>query len=262
MTAAIHKAEDGLNILIWYGYDGTDFAGSQIQPGKRTVSGELESVLAGLYGRTVKLIPSSRTDKGVHARKTAASAIVFPKCGPGPERLVRALSAKLPRDILVSKCETVPAGFNARFAASRREYRYRFRIGKPPEIHEARFCARIDGGLNIDLVRKAVSLIPGACSFKAFSGSGGGLTSGICRIFSASFRLLGTRGEFRIEADRFLHQMVRRLAGSIFAVGRGELEMRTFESSLFRGTALPRVFLAPPEGLFLWRVLFERLQNE
>ena len=104
-------------------YDGTDFAGSQAQPGRRTVQGELEAALARLNGgRRIRVDAAGRTDAGVHA---SGQVIAFTYAGrlPAPE-LARALDALLPADVAVHGLRRVPREFHPRFAARYREYRY------------------------------------------------------------------------------------------------------------------------------------------
>src|ERR1035437_4699528 len=104
-------------------YDGTDFAGFQVQPGARTVQGELEAALATISGGSlIRVVAAGRTDAGVHA---IGQVIAFndPKGRPAKE-LARALDALLPEDVAIREVRRVPAGFHPRYAARYREYRY------------------------------------------------------------------------------------------------------------------------------------------
>jgi tRNA pseudouridine38-40 synthase len=105
-------------------YDGAGFAGSQIQPGERTVQGELERVLVALGGLPGTTVFAGRTDRGVHAAgQVVGSADPLPD--GEPERLARALNARLPPDAAVVGLERTRDGFHARYDARWREYRYR-----------------------------------------------------------------------------------------------------------------------------------------
>ena len=103
-------------------YDGTDFYGWQVQPGRRTVQGELHRALATLWGKPVRVVGAGRTDRGVHARCQVASFTAPPRFAS--RMLVRALGGLLPKDVVVrAALERLP-GFNARYDAVAREYTY------------------------------------------------------------------------------------------------------------------------------------------
>ena len=104
-------------------YDGTAFSGWAAQPGLRTVEGELRAALDELYPRWGGLAVAGRTDAGVHARGQVASFEA--EGGPPPERAAPALNGVLPDDVAAVASEAAPDGFNARFSATGRSYRYR-----------------------------------------------------------------------------------------------------------------------------------------
>src|SRR5262245_5035308 len=108
-------------------YDGTDFAGSQVQPGQRTVQGELERALSSINGGTVRAILAGRTDRGVHAVGQVAMADL-PRWRGTAGVLQRALAAHLPADLSASSVACCNARFNPRFDAQWREYRYRIAL--------------------------------------------------------------------------------------------------------------------------------------
>ena len=103
-------------------YEGTDFSGWQVQPGKRTVQKSVEDALERILGRFVRITAAGRTDAGVHA--TGQVAHFSAETDMSPERLVRALNGVLPRDVTAVGAVTVAPGFNARFDATSRTYRY------------------------------------------------------------------------------------------------------------------------------------------
>src|ERR671916_873396 len=104
-------------------YDGTNFAGSQIQPNQRTVQGELEGVLGNLAGTPIRAIFAGRTDRGVHAVGQVA-AVTLPAWGGTPLDLQQALNARLPADIAATRAAQCAESFNPRYDAEWREYRY------------------------------------------------------------------------------------------------------------------------------------------
>jgi len=252
----------GLNILIEYGYDGTGFFGSQIQPDKPTVSGAIEDALTVLYGRRIRINPASRTDRGVHARHTGATLTIPESCGPPATDLAKALNAHLPANIRIQRVSVVPDGYRARFEALAKEYRYRWREGKLPDIFETRYRAFVPARLDRNRVRDAIELMAGRHSFEHFCRRRAGQMDFLCSISGARVLWRGTRGEFRITGDRFLHQMVRRIVAAIFEIGQGRLDTGDFSRALFEGKPLKRVDVAPAEGLVLWKVYFREFGDE
>lgn len=262
MKADLKSASGGLNILISYGYDGTGYFGSQVQPGKPTVSGAIEDVLAILYGRRIALCTASRTDRGVHARRTIANFLAPEHSGPKPADAAKALNAYLPADIRILKSFEVERDFNSRFGSAAKEYRYRFREGKPPDVLEARFTAHFAYKADKALMADGLRLICGIHSFERFCRRSRDLTGFECTIRKAELRESGSKAEIRITGSRFLYQMVRRLVGSLHDLGTGKLGMDEFRAALFDGEPLKTVTVAPACGLVLWDVYFSELKDE
>lgn len=256
MAAVGAAGSGGLNVLIEYAYDGTRYFGSQVQPGKPTVSGVINEALSGLYGRRISIDPASRTDRGVHARHTGATVLLPLGCGPDIEALVGVLNSRLPRDIRNLCARAVDFSASARYMARGREYRYRWRERREPDVFEARFRAFVPGRLDRDKMSEAARLFEGLHSFENFAKRRAGQVDFLCRIGLSEVRFDGTRGEFRIRGDRFLHQMVRRLQASMIRIGLGELEISSLQAAFDEGKPLSRVDVAAPEGLILWKVYF------
>ncbi|MCM8750550.1 tRNA pseudouridine(38-40) synthase TruA [Thermomicrobiaceae bacterium CFH 74404] len=253
---------------IDFGYDGTEFAGSQRQPGRRTVQGVLEEALGRLTGGPVTLVLAGRTDRGVHAVGQVASGELAWK--RGPEELARALNAVLPDDVVVYRVQPVPPGFNARRSARYREYRYRIWSGHAPPLLLRRYAWRVCASLDVEAMQAAAAVLVGTRDLRSFAGKGLGIPGSgkrsVRTITVARWRPLEQsidrvdRGarllEFQIGADAFLPHMVRNIVGAMVAVGTGErtpdwlgelLEARD------RRLAPPP---APPQGLVLWRVAY------
>jgi tRNA pseudouridine38-40 synthase len=147
-------------------YDGTDFAGFQVQPGVRTVQGELEAALARICGGSrVRIVAAGRTDAGVHA---AGQVIAFtdPR-GRTATELARALDALLPEDVAIREVKRVPAGYNPRYAARFREYRYTVWNGPRSPLRE-RFALGVREQLDTAAMERAASVLVGRHDFSAF----------------------------------------------------------------------------------------------
>ncbi|HXG39839.1 MAG TPA: tRNA pseudouridine synthase A, partial [Candidatus Limnocylindrales bacterium] len=147
-------------------YDGTDFAGFQVQPGIRTVQGELEAVLALLNGGARSaVLGAGRTDAGVHARD---QVIAFTYAGrlAAPE-LERAMNGLLPPDVAVRDVRPTRPGFNPRFAARYREYRYTVWNGPRSPLRE-RYALAVQAPLDVAAMARAGSVLVGRHDFSAF----------------------------------------------------------------------------------------------
>lgn len=249
-------ASGGLNLLIEYGYDGTDFFGSQIQKNKPTVCGTIEAVLEQLYGTRMRLDTASRTDRGVHARHTGATVRLAECKGPKVEKLKELMNTHLPMSVRVQRVRIVPDGFHARYNAVSREYRYRWRELVQPDIFESRYTDYQWQVIDKAVVTEAVSILEGLKSFEGFFVGGDACNNYLCNILHASVKWYGTRGQFRIISDRFLYHMIRRLMWAIFKIGTGELSISTFRTSLECGQPFRKCGLANAKGLTLWKVCF------
>jgi len=237
-------------------YDGTDFAGFQAQPGRRTVQAELERVLAQVSaGRRVRVDGAGRTDAGVHAR---GQVIAFTYGGRlSAEELGRSLSALLPRDIGLGRLHRVPAGYRPRYRARYREYRYVIWNGPPSPLRE-RFALGVREPLDVAAMAAAAEEFVGRHDFAAF---GGADRQPIRTVQWVQIRRQGRSITITVAADAFLRQMVRRLVAALLRVGRGRATSAEIAVALrsrrpaFAGEA------APPHGLCLWRVALGRPQT-
>jgi tRNA pseudouridine38-40 synthase len=238
-------------------YDGRDYHGWQVQPGQRTVQGELSSLLGRLCGGTAPMITAAgRTDQGVHATGQVASALI-----PGrfdPRELQGALNALAPPDLWVASAERVPDAFHPRYDAVSRTYVYR--LGVTPDCSSpfvAPWCWPL-GRLPEDaLLEAATRTLPGNHDFGAFAKSGQPERGSACDVQEAEWRdspdLDGIR-EFRITADRYLHRMVRYLVGTLVDIGLGVRPIDHMSGLLAGAPGLVSSPPAPAKGLFLTRV--------
>ncbi len=237
-------------------YDGTNFSGWAVQPGLRTVQGELESALATLLRvppDTARLTVGGRTDAGVHARGQVAHIDVAPEqyrkwCGaphapkkragdgesePSAEqsesaRMVRRLTGVLRRtasDIAIHSVAKVPAEFDARFSALRRRYEYRVRpqnARRDPLTD--RFTADVPRSLDLARMNEVSQRLLGLQDFTTFCKVREGATS-VRELLAFEWRETEDHAyAARIEADAFCHSMVRSLVGGVVGVGSGSLE--------------------------------------
>jgi len=240
------------NIKLRIEYEGTGFSGWQRQPRLRTVQGEIEGSLKKIMGIDVKLIGAGRTDVGVHTLGQVAN---FTAQNDLPLRAIKdGLNSLLPRDIVIKGVREVPLRFNARFAARRRRYRYRYYMGRT--ALQRNFVWEVPYNLDVTKMDSAAKLLLGQKDFSSFCHQEKGEKNMICQIFQAQVKKKGCEVVFIIEANRFLHNMVRILAGTLLDVGRGKISVRDFQEILESKDRRRAGPTAPAKGLCLMGVWY------
>jgi len=238
-------------------YDGSAFRGWQVQPGRTTVQGEIESAVRQLTGEHRTVVGSGRTDTGVHSTGQVA-AVTMPARWKAPA-LARSLNALLGGTIWVRNIEAVSDGFHPRRDAVERSYAYR--VGT--HAHAAspfhrRWCWPLCRPLDLEAADRAAAHVAGEHEFRAFAKAGQPQRGYTCRVTRAQWLPWDDLGTvFEISANRFLHRMVRYLVGTMvdIALGRREAaEMALLLRQDEGGRALTTSPPAPPGGLFLTRV--------
>jgi len=233
-------------------YDGTDFFGWQVQPGRRTVQGLIEKAIEATTGERPRVTGAGRTDSGVHALGQVASFDLATRLAPAT--LERALNATLPRDVALRDLAEAPPGWNARYRAASRVYVYRIARRRSPLLR--RTAWEMWAALDLDRVRAASEDLLGEHDMSAFAAAPPAGKSGVVRLLRAAWR----DGEglllAEFEADRFLRGMVRRVVGTLVEVGRGRRapeDVARIIGSRDRAQAGPS---APARGLCLVAVRY------
>jgi tRNA pseudouridine38-40 synthase len=246
---------------ITLSYDGTDFSGFQRQRADvRSVQGELETALAAIEGRHVTVTGAGRTDAGVHALGQVAS---FRLGNPiGNADLLRALNAKLPEDVRVLLVEDAAPGFNARFDARLKVYRYRIGNASVMSPFQRRFAWHISRALDLAAMRVAAHQLLGEHDFSSFQAKGGTVQTSTRRITRSDWteEPMGGGGRllnYDIAGTGFLKYMVRTVVGTLIEVGDGRRTQASIQDviqSRNRAVAGPT---APAWGLYLVRVDYD-----
>ena len=254
MSARAEADEHRIRLTLHY--DGSGFAGWQVQPGERTVQGELEAALLRLTGRNGRVIAAGRTDRGVHATGQVVGADVPLKWQP-PE-LRRALNAVLPGDLWVAAARAAPAGFHARYDAVARGYLYRLGTADVSRSPFARrWCWPLGQAVSLAALNDAAARVLGAHSFRAFAKAGQPERGELCTVPRAEWRPARAGFGFHVVANRFLHHMVRYMVGTMVDVARERRPAGDIDALLARVAGLETSPPAPPEGLYLTRVYYE-----
>jgi len=229
-------------------YDGTDFAGSQLQPGKRTVAGTLKAGLESLLKQPVKLDFASRTDSGVHADcNVCAFNVDLPYAAA---KLPQMLSRYLPGDLVVYEASEVDNRWHPRFDAKRRSYFYRCWDGGLPPVDRMRYVAALPQTWKLRPMQTVLRSLQGTHDFTAFSASRFAPEDSRCTFHAASVEVRGSEVIFHFTANRFLRHMVVRLVGALAKVGSGEQTPAAFAAMLSSGERF-QFRPAPAQGLTL-----------
>ena len=236
-------------------YDGTGFAGSQIQPNARTVQQELETAAGVLFGSPTRVELAGRTDSGVHAIGQVAAFRAETR--HQAETVRKALNANLPEDVSVRAVREVPEGFDPRRWARKRWYRYTIANGEAREPLTRRTAWFVEGNLDTRAMQAAAQALAGKKDFSAFSGPLGPERTPVRTVFTAGWSCEGSTLLFDIEAEAFLPQMVRRITGSLIRVGRGAATVEEIVRLLEQAEPGSMAYVAPAHGLCLQRVWYD-----
>jgi tRNA pseudouridine38-40 synthase len=250
-----------MNHRLLLQYDGTDFHGWQIQEGLRTVQAELTRVLSLLDDCEVVVHGSGRTDAGVHAEGQVANVEL--RRHIAASKLRNAINGNLARDVRVLFADVAPDDFHARYSARSKTYIYRVVHGPVISPFWSRYAHQEARPLDLQRMRAGASLFLGEHDWTAFSAAQSDAESRVRTILSID---IGDRWDGRgrshmitiaVTANGFLRYMVRSIAGTLLAVGRGEIDERAIADALSRGVRSLAGETAPAKGLTLKAVSYE-----
>jgi len=236
-------------------YDGTEFAGWQVQAAGRTIQGVLEDALERITGQRIRAVASGRTDAGVHALGQVVGLVLDTHLAA--ETLMRALNAELPHDVAVLSCEEVPSGFDPIRDAHCKRYRYVICDGRVRDVFRRRYAWQVFERLDAEAMDRAARGLLGKHDFASFESSGSERASSVRTIGDIFVRRDDQSPEtivVEVEADGFLYNMVRAIVGTLVEVGRGAQSETWPEQVLAAGDRKAAGQTAPPQGLFLVRV--------
>ena len=247
-----------MQILLTIAYDGTDYAGWQRQNNAVAVQQVLEETLSGVLQREIRLRAASRTDAGVHALGQRAAfnggGLRIPL-----EKLPEVINNKLPNDISVTGCQSVPEDFNPRHAAHK-TYRYQILNYPYPDPMLTRYAAFVPQSLDINAMKKAAPCFMGRHDFLAFSASGGNGTdlnhNTVREIYNCQVTRDGGLITLTVTGNGFLYNMVRIIAGTVLYAGLKKIKPGDIPGiirSRERGLAGKTM---GPEGLTLMEVIY------
>jgi tRNA pseudouridine38-40 synthase len=241
-------------------YDGSDFSGWQVQPEKRTVQGVLEAALSRLCNQPVRVTAAGRTDAGVHARGQVAGVEVNERWSAA--QLRRSMNSILPADVWVAGACEMRTGFHARYSASSRRYSYA--VGLDDTAHSPfrrrwEFAYSLEKrSLDHEALQQCAERTVGLHKFLAFAvrGTAPADDDHRCDVKVCRWRPVAGGIVLDIEANRFLHHMVRFLVGTMLDVAAGRRSIEDYALLLVAeaNTSVSRP--APPQGLCLEQVTY------
>lgn len=237
-------------------YDGTDFAGYQIQPSGRTVQGTIQSVLQKMHkGEAVQISASGRTDAGVHAVGQVFhfdTEMNIPSDAWG-----KALNAMLPNDIFIKDVVEVSEAFHSRFSAQSKEYHYKLLLSKQPDVFRRNHMFHYPYPLNIRDIQKACSYFLGTHDFTSFSSARSEVADKVRTIFALELIEEGETLTFKIKGSGFLYNMVRIITGTLLEVGQGKRKSDEIMAIIAGQDRALAGKTAPSHGLYLHRVNYQ-----
>jgi tRNA pseudouridine38-40 synthase len=246
------------NLKVTLSYDGSDFAGWQVQPNLPTVQGALASAIGRITGEKVLPQGSGRTDAGVHA--LAQVATLATESSVPTANFVKALNDILPAAIRVTAVEEVAADFHARKSAREKTYRYRIYRGDICSPFLARYVWHYPYPLDEEAMEKAARVVEGECDFTSFAavdperGRDGEPVSNVRTIFSSAWERVGDEFVYTVGGSGFLHHMVRNLVGTFILVGKRTMKVEDVGRVIEARDRSAAGATAPAAGLYLVRV--------
>jgi len=249
-----------VNYKLLLQYDGTDFHGWQIQEGRRTVQGELTHALSLIDGRSVNVHGSGRTDAGVHAEGQVASIEIQREITT--TKLRGAINGNIGKDVRVLAVEAVADDFHARYSAIEKTYVYRVVNGPVISPFWWRYAHHDARPFDLQSMKDAGELFCGEHDWTAFSAAQADVKDRVRTVTCVEIlerpdeRSHGSLIEIRVSAEGFLRYMVRAMAGTLMAVGRGELDRDAIGEALQTGTRPTAAVTAPACGLTLVSVRY------
>lgn len=245
-------------------YDGTAYAGWQVQRGARTVQEELERAVARICGRRTRVVASGRTDAGVHALGQVVSFRAETRLTE--EQFRSALNANTPPDILVREVSEASPTFHALRDATSKRYRYVIQDSVTPDIFSRPYAWHCRGRLDEAAMRDAARVLVGRHDFASFEAAGSPRASSVRNVSELLVRRQGSgalgpfdphRLVIEVEADGFLYNMVRNIVGTLVEIGRGAQPVDWIRSVLDARDRKLAGPTAPAHGLFLVYVRYD-----
>ncbi|WP_067842389.1 tRNA pseudouridine(38-40) synthase TruA [Amphibacillus sediminis] len=245
-----------MRLLATVSYDGTRYAGYQVQPEQMTIQSTIEKALAQIHkGDVIKIVASGRTDAGVHAigqtfHFDSNLTIPIPKWKA-------ALNALLPNDILIKDVVQVADDFHARYDVNQKRYRYKIWNDQDANPFQRYYCHHVDQPLDLEAINRACQFVKGEHDFTSFCAANSNTKgSKVRKVFDAACERDGHYVIFTFTGNGFLYNMVRILVGTLIEVGLGQMPPEQLKRILASHDRTKAGKTAPAQGLYLDKVIY------
>ncbi|MDI3527643.1 MAG: tRNA pseudouridine38-40 synthase [Tenuifilum sp.] len=238
--------------FIYISYKGTNYHGWQVQNNAVSVQELINNALSILLKHEVKTVGAGRTDTGVHAKNYVAHFDSKVDNLDNNSKFLHSMNRILPHDIVIHRIRKVKPDANARFDATLRGYEYVISRSKDPFLLGLSW--QYDAKLNIENMQLAAQQLFNYTDFTSFSKVGSDNKTNNCEIYKADWLVKGNILMFKIEANRFLRNMVRAIVGTLIDVGRGKITPEEFAQIIEHRDRKLAGTSAPAEGLFFTKV--------
>lgn len=248
------EKEEKKRIRLTVAYDGTRYAGWQIQPNGLTVQEVLDDCISNLLGSRIRTLGASRTDAGVHALGNVA---VFDTCARMPaDKYAYALNTRLPWDIRIQRSEEVSPDFHPRFCETVKTYEYRILNRRFPDPTRRLNSFHWYGSLDLEAMRRGAALLAGTHDFKGFAAANPQTRSTVRTIYETDLWKEDDMIHFRITGNGFLYNMVRIITGTLLEIGKGAMEAEKVSEILSTGDRAKAGPTARAHGLTLVEIRY------
>ncbi len=243
------------NFRMQIQYDGGRYKGWQrLGSGSDTIQGKIEGVLSQLAGENIEIIGSSRTDAGVHAFSQIANFVMYKELPA--EEIMTYVNKYLPQDISIIEVAEVPSDFHARYYVKQKTYLYKIWNKEYPNPFMRKYSMHVGRRLDIDKMRKSSGYFIGSHDFTAFSNAKSKKKSMVREIYSINMEEKEGMLEIRFCGNGFLYNMVRKLVGTLIAVGLGEIDGESIPDIIASKDRSNVPYIADACGLYLESVEF------
>jgi tRNA pseudouridine38-40 synthase len=246
------------NVRLTLAFDGGAYRGWQVQRDAPTVQGTVLEAIRRITGEKTSLVGSGRTDAGTHARALVANFRT--RSSIRPRDLLKALNSLLPEDIRVLSARAAPPEFHAQRSARSKTYRYQIYRGPVLPPHLAREYYHYPHPLALEPMIAAAALFIGSHDFRSFAKTGSEAERAprgtVRTVLRSSLAAAGRRLIYTVEADGFLHHMVRNIVGTLVEVGRGRMTIEEVDELFDRRDRSLAGATVPARGLILVKVQY------
>jgi tRNA pseudouridine38-40 synthase len=235
-------------------YDGTNYAGFQLQENAYTIQEAIEHSLLHIHKEQVKIYASGRTDAGVHAKGQVFhfdSKLDIPN-----QKWTRAINSGLKPDIRIQETVEVPSDFHSRFDVQKKEYRYVIQQGRIVDPFRRLYSFHVPLKLDLPLMQEAATSFIGEHDFTAFSSIKSVKENKVRTLYQLEVSSHKDEIVITCVGSGFLHSMVRMIVGTLVQVGQGKMPVKQIVEAIERKDRTLVGTTAPAQGLFLWRVSY------